>query len=84
MQYAIGFKTKPGPEWRPVAPDIWERDAVPEARLAERVTFADPQDTQPSWKALVQPGFDARPWLSRLLSVWHLHSRLLVPTAFQP
>ncbi|MCE9634842.1 MAG: YfhO family protein [Planctomycetes bacterium] len=60
VQYAIGFRGQPGPEWRAVAPDIWERDAAPEARLAERVTVADPQASVPSWSYLAAPGFDAR------------------------
>jgi hypothetical protein len=36
VQYAIGFAQQPGPEWRAIGEGVWERDAVPEARLAWR------------------------------------------------
>lgn len=36
LRYAIGFPRQPGPEWSTIGPGLWEREAVPEARLVER------------------------------------------------
>ena len=62
VRYAIGFPARPGPEWRPVPGGerggIWERDAVPEARLVERVLRA--RYDGEALELLTAPAFDVR------------------------
>ncbi len=57
IRYAAGFADPPGPLWRRIGPEEWERDAVAPARLVADVqTVETPEDAA---RALAQPGFAA-------------------------